>query len=90
MFKGYVQPNKRRILCEVDIDVKRALDFLNEVRHGIITDNNDEEYTQEELENVKSFGSKSRIEHDNTVSPVGEIPEDSYRELFGTLGHNTE
>ena len=90
LFKGFVKFNVRKNLCEIDIPVDRAIDFLKENKYNIIEDEDGETYTQEELENVKSFGSKDRTEFDKSVDPKGTIPEDSYRKLFGTLGDNSE
>lgn len=90
LFKAYVRPIKRIILCEEEIDINRALDFLADNAAGIIKDYNDVKYTKEELENVRDFGSKDRTQLDIVIDSPGEVPKDSYRELFGTLGNNTE
>lgn len=89
-FKGYVKYNIRTVLCEVDIPVERAIDFLKENTHNFITNEDGLKYNLEELKNVKSFGSKDRVKFDNTLDPIGAVHEDSYRKLFGTLGYNTE
>jgi len=90
LFIGYVKPSKRKIICERDATVERALDFLKENKDAIIEDSDGNNYTEEELENVKSFGSKSRVELDIATDPRGTVPESSYRELFSTLGDNTK
>lgn len=75
----------------MEIPLWRAIDFLKEnPKYGIIEDYDGTAYTKEELEHVKNFGSNISLESDFDSAPAGEIPESSYRELFGTLGDNTE
>jgi hypothetical protein len=81
----------KKVCAEQDIPVNRAIDFLEEnPEYGIIESEDGTPLTKEELEHVKSFGPDVRIGSDYTDAPIGEVPEDSYRELFGTLGDNTE
>lgn len=90
LFKAFIKGNKRKLLAEVDIPVERALDWLRDNKMGLIEDFDEINYNKEELENVRDFGSKDRTELDIAVDPAGEVPEDTYRELFGTLGRHTE
>ena len=90
LFKGFVRFNVRKVICEIDIPVKRAIDFLKESIYHTIEDSDGVTYNLEELENVKSFGSKDRTQLDITIDPIGEVSKDSYRKLFGTLGNNSE
>lgn len=91
LYKGFIKLRVKKVTAEVDIPLRRAIDFLEEnPNFGIIEDENGKPLTLEELKHVKNFGPDVRIGSDYTDAPEGEVPEDSYRELFGTLGDNTE
>lgn len=81
LYKGFIRQRVRKVTAEVDIPVGRAIQFLKENKDGIIEDYSGVAYTLEELEDVKSFGSKPRIEPDNTVTSFGSFFEDTSGEL---------
>jgi len=89
MYNAYVKANKRKLVCEREITLGRAIDFLVETKNGIISDGK-KEYTIEELKNVKSIRSLPGIESSDFVASREPIPEDSYRELFESVGGDSE
>jgi len=91
MYKAYIRANKRMIICESDITLDRALDFLEETNHGVIIDSStNKEYNKEELENVKNIRSLPGIGASDLPSSGGEVSEDPYRELFEFARDKTE
>ena len=90
MYNAYVQANKRRIKCEEDITLERAIDFLEETKHGVIYDASDNKLTKEELEHVKSVRSLPRTGKDSTPASGRKVHEDTGGELFSFAGDNTE
>ncbi len=80
LYLAYVQPMKRRVLAEADIPLERAIDFLNETPSGVISDGT-RDYTREELENVKSFGTKTGNREDSPAPRRESLFEDPDREL---------
>lgn len=88
--KAYIQANVRRILCEEDITLERAMDFLDENRDGIIILHGQEITTKEELEYVKSIRSLTGDREDSSISSGGEIYEDPSRELPRPFGNHSE
>jgi len=89
-YNAYLRANKRMIICESGISLDRALDFLSETKHGIITDTNGKELTKEELENAKSIRSLPGIGEADLVASGTTVHEDSYRELFEFARDNTK
>jgi hypothetical protein len=89
MYSAYVQPSKRKILCEDEITLDRALDFLKEFKDGVIYEG-DVEKTKEELKHAKSLRSLPGIGEDSFTSGRRKVHEDTDRELFDFTGDNTE
>jgi len=91
MYKGFVKQHVRKAICEMDIPLKRAIDFLKEnPKFGIVEDYSGISYTLEELENAKNFEPEFKPELDNTVTGGEPLFEDTYRELLGTLADNSK
>jgi hypothetical protein len=89
-YNAFVQPNKRRVICEKDITLDRAIDFLNETKNGVILDANDRYYTKEELEYAKSLRSLPGIGKDSFVGSVKTVHEDTDRKLPDFTRYYTE
>jgi len=89
-YKAYVKANKRKLVCEIEIGLERAIDFLKETKKGIIEDDDGLQYTLEELKDVKNIRSLPGIGASNLVTSREPVLEDSYRELFESIGDNTE
>ena len=82
-YTAYVRANKRKLIVEREISIKRAIDFLDETKNGLVIGPDGTEYTvKEELEYVKSIGSKPRVKSDNLDSGGRSVHEDSSGELF--------
>jgi hypothetical protein len=88
-YTGYIQANKRRIICEEGITLERAIDFLAETKHGVIYDASNNKLTKEELEHVKSVRSLPRTGKDSPAASGRKVHEDTGGELFSFAGDNT-
>jgi len=89
MYNAYVRANKRKLICEQEIPLERAIDFLKETPHGLII-KGEKEYTLEELKDVKNIRSLPGIRESDLVTSGTEVHEDPYRELFESVGSDTE
>jgi len=85
----YVQQYKRRVLWNEDVSKADAINFLMTVKYAVVYED-ESIITLEELQNVKTVGSVSRDDSDNSAPSGGEVSEDPYRELFEPIGGNTE
>jgi hypothetical protein len=91
MYDAYVRVNKRRVICEREIDKQRALDFLVEVKHGLVIREDGFEFIKEELKYyVESFRPNSGVGEDSESSGGGSIHEDSDSELFDLTKYYTK
>lgn len=90
LYKAYVQPNKRRLLAENEITLKRAKDFLKETKDGLIVDSDGNEYKNIEELNAKDFRSLPGLGESDFPASGRKVHENSYRELFKTPRDNTE
>jgi hypothetical protein len=82
LYKGFIKQRVRKVTAEIDIPLGRAIQFLKENKQGIIEDYSGTAYTLEELEDVKSFGSKPRIEPSNRPASLGALFENPDSKLF--------
>lgn len=89
-YTAYIRMNKRKLICEKDINYQRALDFLSETKNGLIIHDGRECTTKEELEYAKSIRSLPGIGDADVVSSRPEVHEDSHRELLETLRDYTK
>ena len=94
LYKGLIRANKRTIVAEMDIPIKRAIDFLKATPSSIIQDESGKEYTLEELirerDNVKSVRPTVGIKRNSEVTGVGSFFEDTDRELPRPTWDRTE
>ena len=67
-----------------------AIEFLKKEKYGVVFNTLGKQKTLEELQNVKSLGSKSGTGKDNTASGFGEVFESSDRKLSKTSSDKTE
>jgi hypothetical protein len=89
MYIGYVKANKRKIICEKDIGLDRAIDFLKETRFGLISDGK-KEYTLKELEHVKDLRSLPGTGPGDLPTSGEPVHEDTHRELLKSLRDYSE
>lgn len=90
MYRAFVQPKVRKVICESGITLDRAIHFLKETEHGIIEDFDGRQYTIEELKNVKNIRSLPGIGASSFPAGGEEVHEDSDRELFESVRDNAE
>ena len=90
LYTAYVKANKRKLICEMEITLDRAIDFLKETKYGLIIDDENLELTLEELENVKNIRSLPGIGEGDFSISGGEVPEDTHRELLKSLRNYSE
>jgi len=93
LYTCYVKNKVREVIVAQDMPIKSALDFLRDYKNGVVRDSSGSLYTREELLNVKSFGSKSRIKpHSGTIG-VEKISKGTNTELLKVtdgLGKQTD
>jgi len=86
----YIQQHVRKMIQERDVTYNRAYIFLEDEFALVKDEDGNCYYTQEELEDAKSLGSIPSTGTDHSVTSGGPVSEGTHRELFGSLGDNTE
>jgi hypothetical protein len=91
MYTAYVRANKRKVICEEEIPLERALDFLEETRNGLVIDSSGNEYVKEELkDHAESIRSKSGDRKNSEFTGIGKVHEDPDPELPEFAKYYTE
>lgn len=88
-YTAYIRQKVRKVIAYRELDVETAIKFLKENKFGVIFQD-DTELTLEELEYVKSLGSETRTEPDNTLASGGKVFKDTDRELSWSDKHNSK
>ena len=89
-YNCYVKEKIRAVPALLDVDKAEAIEFLKKEKYGVVFNTLGKQKTLEELQNVKSLGSKSGTGKDNTASGFGEVFESSDRKLSKTSSDKTE